>query len=429
MHKMVKTIKKCIPVILLILTSIIIITYDIKKLKYIVMLTVLQQIYFIIKYRDKKYVAIFIVFLSSYYIPILQQYFLGKLLTPHYLNFLGTSDEKVVFLYCLFSWIILSSMNINEDKINNIYIVDKVRKYDNQLIVMCIYFLIILFIIFGHTGGMAIGVYGANGTSSNSLNEYIIILFYIGYIYSGKRKFNNIILFILFGFYVLINIIYGDRIGVLQCGILFYILFFDKKLNFKSVVVAIIVVNVILGGIAGLRNGSIINQINQNKNIIIQVENNIINNNQSQVFNSSVCIVKLVDDNILDTRKRFISLQKMTERLILSNKYAEELGNLSIYCQKYFPAQGGGFVVSYLYVWFGYLGVILVAIILGKIIISLGKSNNQYYLSGSIILFSMFPRWLAYEPIHLIKMPIYTIVICFIMNIINTIINKERKTS
>ncbi|MDK0697899.1 hypothetical protein P5E74_09280 [Clostridium perfringens] len=308
-----------------------------------------------------------------------------------------------IFIASYFLWDPLK-VEILDLKVSNL-------KSNNVILFYLSILFIIICILFGHKGQLEIGAYGDGNFTSTILNEYIIIFFLIAYIYSSNVKFRKYLIFISFFIYIIINFIYGDRIGVLQTSILIFILYFNNKFNYKKIVLLAIFTIMIFNAVSVFRSTGKI--ILKNKNEEKQVT--VIDTNQSQVFNSSVSIVRLLDDNVISSYDRIESLGKYALRIVIPSENML-LSNLSKYSTIIYASQGGGFIASYFYIWFGYLGVILVGIIVCKLFSLISKDIKNNSIVALIIFISIFPRWLVYDPLIGLKMPIYTIIIynCFI---------------
>lgn len=410
-----RTIKNLL-IIMNILLLLVIGTILIPKQYYVEILlifTVILQCYSLFKFRNNNIYFLFNVFIISYYIVLLKGYLFNIPLTPHRQNFLGQSDEKCVIIYCLF-YISIIIVFFMAKKNNNNNGINSVKCYQNYLIYYFCIFMTILFILLGHK---SFNFGSGYNKSSTIFNEYIIVWFFLSLIYADTKNKKRIVI-IIFIINSIINFLLGDRISVLQIGILMFIMLFNNKFNYKKLIVAILFVYLIFGIVDATRANKdfkISTFFNKRENV------EMINNNQAEVFNSAITIIRLIDDkrvNELERKKAFIGYYI---RIFVPQNKLSELSNLSGYAKKYYVNQGGGFIAAYWYVWLGWLGVIIVGLAVGLVLYYLNvcKKNNNIAIF-TIMFISVMPRWLAYDPIQMFKIPIITIILYLIITRISS---------
>lgn len=379
-------------------------------LKFIIMLTMIMMIIDLIYFRFNNILFIFLIFLITYYIPLIQLYFFEYQLTPHFTNYIGKFDEKMAFIYCIF-YLALSIAITNANKMHNIKYIDTIRLYDNTIIFWICIILIGIFTKLGHATPISLGTYAKGSTI---YNEYIIIWFTMALVFANKNKYRTIVVYLMYGIYTIINFTYGDRIAVLQVGILIFIMNFNSSFNWKKIILCVIAVYLVFGVIDNLRG---FKGNNNNQEIKYNI---VVNNNQSQVFNSSVTILRMVDEKVVNLYDRISSFTQYVLRLCVSKSKLTDLADLTGYSLKYFPNQGGGLLPAFVYFWGGIIGVIFIGYIIGNIlkIITSTKINSVHSLFAVGVI-TLIPRWIAYDPIQFIKIPMFILIIYEILKTIH----------
>lgn len=394
---------KKIPIITFIFFAIISLFFS-QALKILLLLTIFMQIQILIENRHNNMLTIFNIFFSMYYISILPFYILGKNISAFYsVNFNDIAHERTLLIYCLFAlgYYILLKINNNTNKIGKKYniknLIEDIR-VDNSFIYYLSILMIVVFIFLGNRGQISLfsGSYGTGTSSSSILNEYIIIFFLTAYIFNKGSKKKDYIILGLFFIYSIINFLYGNRIGVIQIGLLMFYLYIDEYINIKKLIIIILSSVFLLAIIGGLRNGTLF------------VKSPTISNNQTEIYNASIGFFRIVNDGIINFAERIISFILYIIRIVIPTSNLSEIANLSYLVTDATGASlGGGFIAAYVYVWFSYIGVILSGMLLGYAIIKLEKVKNEYLCIIVMIVCSTYPRWLVYDPITLIKLPLY----------------------
>lgn len=383
---------------------------DLSYAKYILFITILIQIYGLFKFRYDNIFLIFNIFTISYYKILIDGYYFGNQLTPHIQNFSNGTDEKTVIIYCIF-YLAMFITFYKSKKVSNKNMIEYFKCKDNYGIYWFCVGMIIIFTILGHS---SYNFGEGYNKSSTIFNEYIIVWLFLSLSYANTTCKKNIIV-ILFIINSLINFLLGDRIAVLQNSIIIFLMRYNKKFDYKRIVIAVLFVYLIFNIVDGARaTGEYKINIKSNTS-----KSEIINNNQSQVFNSAVTIVKLVDNKIVTGRDRAVSFMEFILRIGIPKNRLSDLSELSGYARNYYLNQGGGFIAAYYYFWGGWIGVILIGAIVGMIISSLDKNTVISFKVFSIMIIAMMPRWLAYDPIQMIKVPLITVIIYIIFYLFN----------
>lgn len=407
---------KKIPIIIFLLISIISLVFS-NSFKYLLLIVIYMQIQTIIENRKNNIITIFNIFLFLYYIILIPFYFLGMKISIFYWNMNDYTHEKVTFVYCIFYFAYYLMLILNNNKKNNEEkFINNFVNYDNKYIFLFNIFLIVVIIFIANRGELALlsGSYGSGNVKGSSLNEYILIPFLCAYLFSGNNKKKHITIFLLFILYSIMNFLYGGRIGVIQASLLIFYLFIDKKIDFKKMLVLMSGAVFALILIGGIRNGTLFSG------------SEIISNNPAEVYNASVSFYRVIHEKGLAWGSRLISLFLYLIRLFVSTDSLPEIANLSTYVYGLTNMSlGGGFIAMYFYTWLGYFGVVLGGIIVGKIMVSINRLKSQYINVAFIIILSTYPRWLVYDPITMIKLPMYTVIIMFVFSSVDSLYKRR----
>ena len=124
----------------------------------------------------------------------------------------------------------------------------------------------------------------------------------------------------------------------------------------------------------------------------------------------------LIENGYLPFPTRLFSFLLNIFSSILPPFLLPDFSNLSIYKQDIYNSGGGGLISTYFFVWFGYIGPVIASLILSYFIKKFYTTGNRYILIYSICIFITFPRWFAYNPIHLFKFCIYAVILYWIVN-------------
>ena len=175
--------------------------------------------------------------------------------------------------------------------------------------------------------------------------EILLLWFYLFYIYKNKIKIQHLILMSLLGFY-LINVVSNIRSNPVE---------FLRGNDFASFF--------------------------DPTTIFVNKSNlEIISSNEGDVIQSSGRIIGLVDKQEITTTQRLLSFISYLVSPIIPSSLLPTYSNLSSYKQDYFKSGGGGLISIYFFTWLGYIGPVLIGIILAYLI-------NKFYAN---ILFRCF---------------------------------------
>ena len=378
-----------------------------------------------------KIINLFILFSSSYIIPIFFFLFSNKIITSY--NHSNTIDllSKYLLLYNLFFTIIYYFIN---NSFNENIIINK----NNNFIIFYLNIFICLFIAFFSKSGESIfssGGYGQteiNNLGGFAIGEYFLIFFLIAYKFSGYSKLKNKILLSVGLIYIFESLLFGLRNELIQLSILIFFLYYKEKRK-NGLYLFLILFGLYFSSLFSIlrsdpksffqnsivENFSIINFFNNNNETYIS--------HQGDVVHSSSRLINFRDNNLVPNSIIYSSSLLFFSSSIIPQKYMPEQANMAAYKQDEFPVGGGGNIFAYFYFWFSYPGVIIIALFIGVILRYFPKYINTQYSAYFILTLVTFPRWFSYTPINLFKLSFYGLIIYFFFTLIDKEIKKQFK--
>ena len=405
------------------------------NVKALCLAAVILNAVFVIKFKENIPLFILFIFIFFYTFTFIYYFFFNYYLSvwPDFQSF--DIFKKVLINHYLFIFFLgfITSSKINIDfelKINHIL------KYDVLIYcLLCIVF--ILFIVFGIRGENIFesGIYADSETMNKSkLHEYNIIVYLFLLFYSKSNKFYiffNTFLLLLF---VSKTLLYGGRIEVLEiCLLYFYYYFvFRNKVNYK---------HIFFLSILGFFFMHISQNIRSNPLALINLDlgsifdftelfkfysaKTYIDSNQGDVIQSSARMIGLIDVGLIPFYNRIFGAIFFVFSIFLPSNILPEYSNLSVFKQALYSSGGGGLISTYFYVWFSYLGPIIIAFFLGVIFNVFFKTTNKYIKVYGLTILISFPRWFAYNPIQIVKFCLFSVIILFVIHLLSRIKLRE----
>lgn len=390
--------------------------------------TILINICFIIKFYKKPPVFIIFLFFLLYTITF-KYYLIDHIDISYWTDFQDiTSIKRVllchsIFIFCFGSFI---SGKISDN------IFDYKKYFQPNKFIFSIFFIISVFIlIFGLSGQSLLG--GGSYADQEMINkstmhEYFVLIFFFLIVYASNSKWNNICLKILIILYISKTLLFGSRVEVLEISLLWFYMFYIYKNRIK-------IHHLLLMSILGFYLINVVSNIRSNPvdflrgddlafffdpTTIFENKSNleIISSNEGDVIQSSGRIIGLIDKQEITTTQRILSFLSYIVSPIIPSSLLPTYSNLSSFKQDYYRSGGGGLISTYFYTWLGYMGPVVIALILSFLINKLYSNNSVYAYVYGTMLFVTFPRWFAYNPIMLVKFCLYSVVIVFITKII-----------
>jgi len=388
--------------------------YHFESLKYLSLSLLILNILSLIKFRKSIPLFILFFYITLFTQPLINFSFFSKQIS-FWTDFqksdilLNVCLVQILFLYVFFNTI---KRNINFDFFKKLFV-------KNAFLTFILFSICILILLFGLRGENIFqsGSYANNeNVEKSSIHEYFIIFFLLFRIFMPINKFTKSIYYILFFTYIFKTLLFGGRIEVVEISLV--VLFIDIIPKYRIsaskliiVLFALFYINLIINNIRSnplnLLNGEYIELLNPfNSNSDFE------SSTQGDVIQSSARIIGIVKTNNADVFYRFSSFLNYLSSPFFVSNFFDSTSNLAKYKQDIFQSGGGGLISIYFYFWLGYLGPILIGFILA-ILINFSTYNIYYYIY-SFTLFITFPRWVAYNPIFLLKFCFFSIIFFFI---------------
>lgn len=398
--------------------------------KLLVLLAIYINIRLIFHYLKVVPVFLFFLFSFLYLMPFVSHFFYGAEISPYGSFNNSYYINKVLFIYSLF---LISIFIFSDSKVDYIFLKIRLQQHNSVVGFYLLIFCSFLLIIFGLGGeNLLSGGYGSINKTQLPIFEYTLIFIAIlGSVTYGKKNRRNIILLTVI-FLILKDLLYGGRITTIQALFLIYILFFEDVISKRNVYILIFAGFILIQGFTIIRNNPIL--FLQGRITFMDFlsystyffNKDTIYTNQGDVVYSSARLIGFVETGLLSFNDRIYSLFYFLFSIVTPGFALSELSNLAAYKKDVYPAGGGSLFPVQFYVWLSYPGVIFSGYLISKFIKLFIKSKNNYILFFSILVFSTFPRWLAYSPHSLFKLSFYVIPLYFILTRIN-ILKLNRK--
>ncbi len=374
------------------------------------------------KVRKNQSLFLVVVFMLMYSMPFFVHYLFGYNLSGYkYMN-----KEEYIFLVLLMHTIFYLTVNMMTDKREfqssriSINLKQRRSKYAYYFGVAGCFFCL----VFGLRGANVLsrGGYTMAGSSGmGALYEYCPIFYVIAYFFCGDIKFRKISLQLIFILYAGKCLLYGGRVPVISMGILFFMLFYSGRYKTRTIMLGFVVLYIGMAVYGDFRDDLHINQFSLSRIYGIYDlggKNSFIGNNETDCIYAAICLVSSVKTGFVDLLYRAKAAVYFIIRFIVPSSMINQDFNVIPYLQRNYTSIGGGGLVSaFWYFYFGWIGVILAGMICGKVFSIIG--NIKKYSSSSqifaLISLSLIPRWLTYSPEAMIKLPLYAIVVYFVM--------------
>ena len=381
--------------------------------KVLLILAILTNVLIIWEMRRIQPAVLMGVFFLSYILYLIPYYFYDFTISAHIQYYRKELYDQVLGIHLIFlsSFLICLKNNINE---NFLKLKDLIQQRNNLAIFSFLY-LIMVAIIFSIKGSSVLG--GSYSTYIDNLEgqggsvEYFYIFFVIAFFFATNSTLRYSLLFLVI-YYCFITITRGYRIQFVQMIILTFVLFFDGK--FKTMYLMIFAFfGFIVSEIVGLLKmmGSV--SFEDLLSLFEKSDKGIIINNQTDVFYSSVVFIGLIKDDILSFGVRIWSAIGFIWNWFVPSSFVWKEARLPLFALDHTTLGGGGLISAYFYVWFGYLGPLIIGFALATLF---NKTYSSYekmnFKIMSVLVLSLYPRWFAYDPGNfLMRFSIYIFII------------------
>ncbi|MGJ1242317.1 hypothetical protein [Sphingobacterium siyangense] len=397
----------------------------------VLVLATLTNFFLIICLKNIQPAMIMALFFISYLLFLFPYYFLGYRIVVYTDYYEPALFDKALIIHSIFlnSFFLFLRPNIN---IQRFKLIDLVPTRPNKYFFWGLAVLLILIVV-TMKGQSVVGdgensyeAYMENLEGQGGILEYFYLLFIVGFFFASNVHHRKILMGIAIA-YCLQCIVRGYRIQMVQMGLLTFLLFFDNYFKLWKIVGLCILGVLISEIISVLKMTGGIDYETLVKGVDFAKEGEVLIVNQTDVFYSSVTFLGLIQDGILDFWTRFYSMLGFILNWFVPSSFVWQEARLPSFSKNYTDLGGGGLVSIYIYVWFGYLGVVALGFILAKGINYVFKDGGRSILKiVLIIILSVYPRWFAYDPGNfLFRFSIYLLGLYFILYEIVNYLKKD----
>ena len=268
-----------------------------------------------------------------------------------------------------------------------------------------------------------------------TLYEYLIIFFVLAFYYARNEKIMKKVLFVLMFINVAIDFLQGGRAIVLQPILAWLFLCFSKYLTAKRMTI-VAVVGLIFFTALGIYGDNISMGRSISESLSYVSPHNMINTFQRRklaldtsvsAYWTGLTFVEMSNIHSIDMRVgNFVDYISKYTILGGSSGY-EQLYEQSL---QYYIHYNGGIISNYAFYWLGYIGILLLGAIFGKILqyfSSLQNNASEFSKIFFIYFISTMPRWFLYYPTPLIRGTVLLFIVYVFINFITSNKRKEKK--
>jgi hypothetical protein len=401
--------------------------------KFVWVYTLLISLVVALYYRNAVPVLIiFLFFIPYFFIP---KYFFWDQLPisfwsdyqdAYLINFVSVLNSIFVFS------LMLGLGSLNDKKLLKKKIWGSLK---DQKIFYLVVIILIFILIFGVQGESVFesGRYGTGDVSKSALHEYFIVFFVIALFLIDKNStFQKFILLVLLFLYTLKTLLYGGRIEIVQLWLVVLYLVFNFFYKKKIVLIVILIVSYIAVDVVG--------QIRANPLLVFDLggisffgtfnydSRLYISNQFGDVYQSSLRVIGLLNDGIIDELTRVESFLTVFFGAMMPSSLMPDFYNLSSFRRDVAMSGGGGLISVYSYAWLSLFGPIAFGVVIGLVIRGFYSLNHPYINVYGLLVLVSFPRWFAYYPVVLFKMCLLGLFISIFVVFLkrNTIKNMEK---
>lgn len=264
--------------------------------------------------------------------------------------------------------------------------------------------------------------FGERGGGS-PLYEYTIIIILVGIYFTGRRKKNLIALGAASTFFSLHGLLYGERVSALQITIIWGIYLLLDRLDVKTIMIACV------GGVVGLTVVGMVRGISAwhsgaiKEAVDILLEERLANSTSYFAYQSGLSIYRLEFE--VPLINRLIQFGAFVFYIFLGSIVPNS--NLSVIASEYNHNWGGGWLPFYCHFWFGIIGVIFMAVFVGKIVqMACSPCMGSYYKNYlRLYVIATVPRWYLYSPSAICRGILIFTVLFFVLNLMDRQLKKR----
>lgn len=361
---------------------------------------------------------IFFAFIYLYTRPTLTFFFKGMFFSGFHLEYSYETVTQVNLIFMLFLLVINGLLKIPKHT--------EIKRLDfkkNNLVFWTLY-LVSLIIVFvsKRTGSVYMGL--SEQVEVSPLNEYVIILFLILYIYSNGKPFYFYLLSGLYILYAAFALLSGGRIEVVLLLLMLFAVRFQYTFSFKSIIILLVFGVWGMSVFGHIRSNPMILFSSNIKEILNPFKEQIYQDdcqrsNESDVYWASERILILINEGELTPADRVEAGIRYLLSPVLPNSASNPLSNLSSYKTNVLGTGGGGLAPIFMFAFWGLAGVVLLGVFIAFMLNALTQNISTIKYIYILLLIITVPRWFAYYPLHLIKFCIYGFLVYYIIGTVD----------
>lgn len=371
---------------------------------------------------------VFFAFIMLYTIPAKIFFFDGILFSAHNQRFTYETAAKTTLIFAFFLLLLNVFVKISPPLKTNIL------KFRNNDLIFIFLLLASFFFTLTAVKGESLlsgAAYGSVEKQTSSLNEYILIIFLIAYIFSGGKKYNLYALYGVIYFYAAKNMLLGGRIEVVMLLLMFFAIKFQYKISFSKTIVFFIIGVWFMSMFSNIRSNptsliqgdilAIVNPFGESKSqLSYQVSN------EGDVYWASERLLVMMKQGELPLEDRARAGFNYFLSVFIPTDILGPTGNLAVYKKEKFSTGGGGLAPLFFYSFLGFIGVSVFAYFIAMVITGINKNGSSLEYIYIVLLVTTVPRWFAYYPIHCVKFCIWGVLIYWIILSVDYTMKKYR---
>lgn len=370
--------------------------------------------------------TIFFLFIFLYTVPSKLFFFDGIYFSAHNQYFTYITATETTLIFALFLISVNAFMRVPESKE-----MKRLQFKNNSFVFKLLYIISFVIVLTSKRVG---NMYNNSGDTvgMSVLNEYVIILFLILYIYSGNKSYRFILLSVLYTLYAMFAILSGGRIEVVLLLLFLLCVRFQYTFSFGKMIAFFVF---------GVWVMSIFGSIRQNPQLLLSGDiTSVINpfaskayfmnsqgSNEGDVYWASERMLVLIDKGELTVADRIEAGISYFLSAFVPSSWLSPLANLSNYKMDIETTGGGGLSPVFFYVMFGFGGVILLGFFIAKTLNQLSQNRSSVFYFYVYLMITMLARWFAYYPIHLIKLCLWGTLAYYLINCLDYTMRKHNK--
>lgn len=302
-------------------------------------------------------------------------------------------------LMCAFSLTVMLCVRKRIRKITSKDLLTSKEIYNPIIVYGIIAVLIVIFFI----GYKRPTVEGERGEIS-TLYEYSLILFIMGFFYSGRKWYTVLPLTLTAIAFCAQDLIYGGRRTSISILIMLFLVLLSHKLKFVKMI-PVGVVGLILLSLVGVFRGGVSFNLEQIKATFGDLfSKKFAIDTMYSSYYTGTAFIAVISEGLFHFKDRVELFLKFLASLVLGGS-ALPNSNLPMVVRKYIDHWFGGMFPMYGYFYLGHIGIILTGFVTGSFV---GASEKKFFATnyGKVIItwiVSSVFAWFLYSPFPLIR--------------------------